>query len=66
MDNKINPNFMREWIRSNGSTPMPQDIGLEIILDAQKKKAEELKKDIERIKEEIKNIEDDISNNPEQ
>jgi len=43
---------------------MPQDIGLEIILDAQKKKAEELKKDIERIKEEIKNIED-ISNNPE-
>ena len=65
MDNKINPNFMRDWIRSNGSTPMPQDIGLEIILDAQKKKAEELKKDIERIKEEIKNIED-ISNNPEQ
>ena len=65
MDNKINPNFMREWIRSNGSTPMPQDIGLEIILDAQKKRAEELKKDIERIKEEIKNIED-ISNNPEQ
>ena len=65
MDNKANPNFMREWIRSNGSTPMPQDIGLEIILDAQKKRAEELKKDIERIKEEIKNIED-ISNNPEQ
>ena len=65
MENKINPNFMREWIRSNGSTPMPQDIGLEIILDSQKKKAEELKKDIERIKEEIKNIED-ISNNPEQ
>ena len=65
MENKINPNFMREWIRSNRSTPMPQDIGLEIILDAQKKKAEELKKDIERIKEEIKNIED-ISNNPEQ
>ena len=65
MINKIKPNFMRDWIRSNGSTPMPQDIGLEIILDAQKKKAEELKKDIERIKEEIKNIED-ISNNPEQ
>jgi archaellum component FlaC len=64
MENKIDPNFMRDWIRSNGSTPMPQDIGLEIILDAQKKKAEELKKDIERIKEEIKNIED-ISNNPE-
>ncbi len=63
MENKIDPNFMRDWIRSNGSTPMPQDIGLEIILDAQKKKAEELKKDIERIKEEIKNIED---NNPEQ
>ena len=63
MENKINPNFTREWIRSNGSTPMPQDIGLEIILDAQKKRAEELKKDIERIKEEIKNIED---NNPEQ
>ena len=65
MNNKINPNFMRDWIRSNGSTPMPQDKGLEIILDAQKKRAEELKKDIERIKEEIKNIED-ISNNPEQ
>ena len=63
MENKIDPNFMRDWIRSNGSTPMPQDIGLEIILDAQKKRAEELKKDIERIKEEIKNIED---NNPEQ
>ena len=64
MENKIDPNFMRDWIRSNVSTPMPQDIGLEIILDAQKKRAEELKKDIERIKEEIKNIEE-ISNNPE-
>ena len=50
MENKIDPNFMRDWIRSNGSIPMPQDIGLEIILDAQKKKAEELKKDRERIK----------------
>lgn len=50
MENNFDSNFMRKWIRSSGLTPIPQDIGLAIIVDEQKRRIEELKKEIEDLK----------------